>query len=238
MDQVELDSFVSKLKSLWQLGFSATLHLEVEGGKASAVMKADLGFLPPPTHYHRRHGSNRNRGPAYNRRQAQRRKDFNDHASNTIERHFDAVKANSQNVTPVTEDDGEVTEQVAHHDNAEITEAEDNDNVATTSLEQELRAKIRSLQDEIQEKNEALAVNNMLHEDFKEMVKNKYFYSSDDEISDYEPDEAKRELSRQDFLRRKLEKRSTVVQKNMACLKCNFIAKSEPGLKTHVKKKH
>ena len=131
-----------------------------------------------------------------------------------------------------------VTEQVAHHDNAEITEAEDTDNVATTSLEQELRAKIRSLQDEIQEKNEALAVNNMLHEDFKEMVKNKYFYSSDDEISDYEPDEAKRELSRQDFLRRKLEKRSTVVQKNMACLKCNFIAKSEPGLKTHVKKKH
>ena len=94
-------------------------------------------------------------------------------------------------------------------------------------------------QNELQDKNEVIAVNNMLHEDFKETVKNKYFYSSNDEISDYEPDDILREISRQEFMRRKLDKRSALVQKkDIACQKCDFIAKSEPGLKTHIKKKH
>ena len=93
---------------------------------------------------------------------------------------------------------------------------------------------------EIQEKNEVIAINNMLHDDFKERVKEKYFYSSadEDEISDYEPDETRRTLSRQEFMRRKMEKRSNLTQKKNACPNCDFIARSEPGLKTHVKKKH
>ena len=98
---------------------------------------------------------------------------------------------------------------------------------------------INKLQNELQDKNEVIAVNNMLHEDFKETVKNKYFYSSNDEISDYEPDDILREISKQEFMRRKLDKRSALVQKkDIACQKCDFIAKSEPGLKTHIKKKH
>ena len=195
MAQVELDSFVSKLKSLWQLGISATLNVEVIGGKASVEMKADLGYIPPPLHNCTRHGSNSKRGPAYYRRQARRKQ-------NTIESHEDAAKANDQADTHITEAECEVIEQVANADTGEVT------------------------------------VNNLLHEDFKELVKNKYFYSSDDEISDYEPDDTKRELSRQEFFRRKMERRCATEQKNISCQKCNFIAKSEPGLKTHIKKKH
>ena len=73
----------------------------------------------------------------------------------------------------------------------------------------------------------------MLHEDFKERVENKYFYSSNDDTSYYEPDDTHRELSRQEFLRRKLDKRCALLGKNIACQKCDFIAKTEPGLKTH-----
>ena len=236
MAQVELDSFVSKLKSLWQLGISATLNVEVIGGKASVEMKADLGYIPPPLHNCTRHGSNTKRGPAYYRRQARRKQ-------NTIESHEDAAKANDQADTPITEAECEVIEQIANADTGEVTEAQIIDDEAdsrkkVSEVENELRAEIKALQHEIQEKNEVIAVNNMLHEDFKELVKNKYFYSSDDEISDYEPDDTKRELSRQEFFRRKMERRCATEQKNISCQKCNFIAKSEQGLKTHIKKKH
>ena len=44
--EVELDSFVSKLKSLWQLGMSSSLNVDVAGGKALIVMKADCYKTP------------------------------------------------------------------------------------------------------------------------------------------------------------------------------------------------
>ena len=49
----------------------------------------------------------------------------------------------------------------------------------------ERRQNIADLEKEIELKNETIAVNDMLHNDFKERIKDKYLYSSNDELSDY-----------------------------------------------------
>ena len=78
----------------------------------------------------------------------------------------------------------------------------------------------------------------MLYEDFKERIKDKYLYRSEDEISDYKPDETQRKLPRQQFFRRKLDRRLNLMQNSTTSENCNFVAKNEQGLKTHVRMKH
>ena len=108
----------------------------------------------------------------------------------------------------------------------------------------ERRQNIADLEKEIELKNETIAVNDMLHNDFKERIKDKYLYSSNDELSDYISDEDRRELGRQQFWKNKLEARQSmksVATKNCVqptCKKCGFISKCESGLKIHIKKKH
>ena len=99
--------------------------------------------------------------------------------------------------------------------------------------------------DELEKENESLrntvAVNDMLHEDFKERMKNKYLYDSDDEESDYDSNDESRERKREVFRKKKQEKRYKMIEndkKNNKCEKCDFIGKSEGGLKTHRRKKH
>ena len=46
MAQVEIDSFFSKLKSFWASGFSATLNVETDRGKASVCLKTDISVAP------------------------------------------------------------------------------------------------------------------------------------------------------------------------------------------------
>ena len=74
----------------------------------------------------------------------------------------------------------------------------------------------------------------MLFEDFKERMKIKYLYDSDDEESEYESNDEKRERSRELFSKRNQEVRN---MKNK-CEKCDFMGKTSAGLKTHVRKKH
>ena len=78
------------------------------------------------------------------------------------------------------------------------------------------------------------AVESMIYQGFKERMKIKYLYDSDDEESDYESDEEKRERSRELFRKRKEDQRK--LQNN--CKLCDFIGKTSGGLKTHVRKKH
>ena len=102
-------------------------------------------------------------------------------------------------------------------------------------------SKVRELENEIQSKNEAIAVNNMLHDDFKERMVDKYLYESDDELSDYEPDIGIRESNRFWFWKNKLEKRFPEAEqkdRSIKCKNCEFVAKSESGLKTHLRTKH
>ena len=53
----------------------------------------------------------------------------------------------------------------------------------------ELNQIVVELEHEIQLKNETITVNNMLHDDFRERMVDKYWYDTDDELSDYEPNE-------------------------------------------------
>ena len=103
----------------------------------------------------------------------------------------------------------------------------------------ELSAKIIDLENEIQMKNETIAVNSMLYDDFKERMVDKYLYDSDDELSDYEPDEDIRETNRLEFWQDKLEKKfSKVTSKGVGCEECEFRAKTISGLKVHISRKH
>ena len=98
--------------------------------------------------------------------------------------------------------------------------------------------KLKETIEELKLEQEALkndkAVEFMLFLDFKERMKLKYLYDSEDEESEYESDDEKREKSRELFRKRKQEERNS---KNK-CEKCDFIGKTAAGLKTHIRKKH
>ena len=71
----------------------------------------------------------------------------------------------------------------------------------------------------------------MLFLDFKERMRDKYLYNTEDEESDYETNDEIREKKREIFRKTKEEAR----RKNTNCKECDFKAKNESGLKT---KKH
>ena len=250
MAQTELDSFVSKLKSLWHFGFSANLNVKTEGGKVSVSLEADLGYAPPPFNFPKNQTSQQNRGPAYQRRQARRRVQKLNAATVSSNRESGAdtaAEAVTENTIP---ENYETTEQVAAHTEGPCHAAcsrhdngQNSAEVECTKLS-ELKAKIVELEQEVESKNNTIAVQDMLFEDFKERVKIKYLYSSNDEDSEYESDEERRELIRRDFWQRKLQERHRLVlaaQKNkdgIDCKECDYVAKSENSLKTHMRRKH
>ena len=74
----------------------------------------------------------------------------------------------------------------------------------------------------------------MLSLDFKERMRDKYLYNTEDEESDYESNDEIREERRDLFRKKKAQAR----RKTTNCDECAFKAKNEPGLKTHQSKKH
>ena len=79
-----------------------------------------------------------------------------------------------------------------------------------------------------------VAVKDMLFEDFKERMRDKYLYNTDDEESDYEANELIREKKRAEFRKKKELARLS----GRHCGSCGYIAKSDGGLKTHQARKH
>ena len=102
---------------------------------------------------------------------------------------------------------------------------EEKQNLETENLE--LKQKVQDLQND-------LAVKDMLQMDFKERVQEKYGYDSNDEESDYEPDEEIRLNNRINFRLKKVEE----LRKRIKCEICDYTTKSETGMKTHKTKKH
>ena len=185
--------------------------------------------------------SRQQRGPACSRRQERRRQEFNAQAINTVERgnDDDAETADNHSASVgITIPNIEVTEQVTgeatqHHFSSELGDYK--------AMITELKQTIVDLEKEIELKNETIAVESMLHDDFKERIRDKYLYSSNDELSDYTSDEERREHGRQEFWKTKIEARLHLIRKSsdkLTCKECGYISKSEPGLKTHIRKKH
>ena len=106
--------------------------------------------------------------------------------------------------------------------------------VKIVTLEENIK-EIESLKKECWELRNEIAVNDMLHEDFKERMRDKYHYNTGDEESDYEPDETIREKKRAEFRRKK---EALKLESTLGCKKCEFVAKSEAGLKNHTLRKH
>ena len=99
---------------------------------------------------------------------------------------------------------------------------------------QELKQTVQELKDDLETKNNIMAENDMLHLDLMERVRDKYGYRSDDEESEYESDEEKRNNNRYAFRLNKAEE----LRKDLKCDVCQFTTKSEVGLKSHKTKKH
>ena len=66
MADTEIESFITKFKHLCKIGINASLNLSSCNGKATVMLHAELGYIPPPSNVPptpRKH-----RSPAYNRR--------------------------------------------------------------------------------------------------------------------------------------------------------------------------
>ena len=73
MAHIEIDSFVSKFKHLWNLGLDANLNIESKAGKAFIQLKVGLGCPPPPQHHpQQQFQPHRHVGPARHRRRERR----------------------------------------------------------------------------------------------------------------------------------------------------------------------
>ena len=74
----------------------------------------------------------------------------------------------------------------------------------------------------------------MLLQDFKERMRDKYLYNTEDSESDYESDDQVRE-KRRELLRKK---KSDARKKINNCEICGFTAKNGTALKTHQRMKY
>ena len=129
----------------------------------------------------------------------------------------------------------EIAEKIESINNKEtqIQELEEKNQIVRAE-NQELRQKVKQLQSDLEVSRNTVAVNNMLHDDFKERVGDKYGYNSNDSESDYEPDEEIRTKNRIIFRLKKVEE----LKKMAKCDVCDYTTKSEVGLKSHKTKKH
>ena len=75
MDNIELDSFIIKFKSLWMSGYDASLCIETKLGYVNVNLNCKVGrqALPPFTPKCMSSPSNQKRSPSYFRRQERRR---------------------------------------------------------------------------------------------------------------------------------------------------------------------
>ena len=99
---------------------------------------------------------------------------------------------------------------------------------------QVLRVEISGVEKECSALRDEIAVADMIFESFKERMRDKYLYDSNDEESEYEPDDELREMNRVKFRKRKEEYRC----KQKKCDVCSFASMSEKGLRTHMTRKH
>ena len=225
MAVTELDSFVTKFKSLWASGQKAKLTIDSRNGNVWLNLQVGLR-CPEPQHdvvgdpgHHQSHGKSNARQRRRIRRSAAR--------SHTA---TEDVAVTAGVVENTTKADASVPEVVSEDTLATIEKEKED----LEEINKFLKQKVKDLEEECETVYHTKAVDNMLYEDFKERMKEKYEYSSNDTESDYESDEETRERNREKSRENKRLKKSV---KNK-CDKCDFTGKTEAGLKSHKTKKH
>ena len=101
METLELDSFITKFKGLWNSGLDAHLELNTHAGQAWVNLRVRLGHAPGPMQPHFPHEKKSRNGPA---RQRRRTKRAAEKAAKTEEVEHGAEEATSS-TTEVTVDD-------------------------------------------------------------------------------------------------------------------------------------
>ena len=235
MALTELDSFVSKFKSLLASGKEANLRFKAKKGKVWVHLEVGLQCPQPHLGHHHDHGQ----GNARERRKLRRAAA---HAKKVIEEV--AKVANEADQVEETTRDAEKDSQVNLTGSSAQEVAKNNENLENDSVEMrniDLETKVKLLEDEIKEMKEerdslrnTIAVEDMLHESFKERMRDKYLYDTEDTESDYESDEEKREKRREESREKKRLKKSSRTK----CDACDFTGKTEAGLKSHKTKRH
>ena len=127
--------------------------------------------------------------------------------------------------TAIQNKDDEISKHLEEHNAIRIKIEKENANLKETIEE------MKKIEEDLLNKR---AEDTLILLDFKERMKIKYLYESDDEESEFESDDEKREKSRELFRKRKEEQKK--VKNN--CEICDFTGKTPGGLKTHVRKKH
>ena len=226
MEVSELDNFTRKFKNLWHAGKSARLQLETCDGYSWVSLHVRLGSLNHPQHCPRKDG------PARQRRR-ERRAAARDCATRVTDTTEEVVVVAEENI-----DDATTEEVPAVSNNDDLIDVAEKAKELTNivkALEMEkdtLETKVRELQEECDCLNNTIQVNDMIHESFKERVRDKYCYDTNDEDSDYEPDHDIRAKNRDHFLMKKIE------EQRRKCNVCHFVGTTVSGLKIHKNKKH
>jgi len=227
MAVTELDSFLTKFKSLSAFGHKAKLTINSRNGNVWVNLQVGLR-CPQPEQGHAGAAAAADGHGKSNARQ--RRKDRRSAAQSATASSTEGVDLAEGAVETTAKADASVNEAATEKSLANI-EKEKKD------LEEEiiaLKQKMKEVEEECETVYTAKAVDNMLWESFKERMIDKYGYSSNDTESDYEPDEEIRERIREKQREKKRLKRAVKYK----CEQCDFSGKTEAGLKVHTTKKH
>ena len=226
MAVTELDSFLSKFKSLWASGHQAELKFNSQKGNVWINLEVGLKCPQPHLGGHQGHGQGNARQRRNIRRAAAQ-------ATEVIEKVTEVADEETNEDVPLNVSIASVQEVAATKEHLTNNSSEKR-NIELTSKLKLLEEKVKAMEEECESQTNTIAVNDMLHESFKERMRDKYEYNTDDTESDYEPDDEKREKRREESRQKKRLRKAG----NKTCDKCYFVGKTDGGLKAHKTKMH
>ena len=242
----ETTSLISKFKSLWLAGVEANLVFETRAGQAWGTLHVNLGEHPgqaQPPLYHQERPHQKHDSPAKQRRRERRKAARSETAIETVDmvaeeatNSIDEETNENSNINSATEEVQDSSDKVVTEEEAtsgKVSESveklkERNDDlnkdikICDDSIEQ-LKEKVKNLEEENLELKNKIMVTTMFYDMFKDEMKDRFGYDSDEEA----------EQNWQEIL-----KKEQLEKDKLSCDKCVFVSKSEAGLKIHEGKKH
>ena len=168
MAVTELDSFLSKFKSLWASGHQA--ELKFNSKKGNVWINLEVGLKCPQPHLggHQGHGQGNARQRRNIRRAAAR-------ATEVIEKVTEVADEETNEDVPLNVSIASVQEVAATKEHLTNNFSEKR-NIELTSKLKLLEEKVKAMEEECESQTNTIAVNDMLHKSFKERMRDKYEY--------------------------------------------------------------